>query len=106
MTKQKLICNLILDYSEMPSNRQKLLSFAHKFGHFIHFKGRGLIRRDEIHERLKKMTLMGSGSVSYKHNPALEGGAIKYHNRPYQLKDSDKIEHKKHKSFAPIHCKI
>ena len=90
----------------MASNRQKHLAFATKFGKFLHIKGKGLIHHHGIHERFKRMTLLGSGTVSYKHSPALNGGSIKHHNRPYQLKESAKVEHKQHRHFAPIHFKL
>ena len=92
----------------MASLRQQHLAFVHKFGKFLHVKGRGLIHHHHggIHERFRKMTLMGSGTVAHKHSPALNGGAIKHHNRPYQLKESAKVEHKQHRKFAPIHFKL
>jgi hypothetical protein len=52
------------------------------------------------------MKLMGSGTVAHQHIPSLNGGTIKYHDRPYQLKDRAVVEHKQNKKFAPIHFKL
>ena len=88
----------------MPSNRQKALGFVKKFGRFYHIKGKGLISpSSSIDERFKRMTLMGTGTPAHKH---IEGGTIKYHNRPYQLKDSAEIPVKPVRAFAPIHFKL
>ena len=87
----------------MPSNRQKHLSHFNKMSKFLHIKGRGLIHRHSLNDRFKKMTLHGTGTVTHKH----EGGAIRHHHRPYQLKDAAEHHHKKpEKRFAPIHFKL
>jgi hypothetical protein len=53
-------------------------------GKFYHMKGKGLISpNNSLDERFKRMTLMGTGTQAHKH---IEGGTIKYHNHPYQLK--------------------
>ncbi len=68
----------------MPSNRQKALGFVKKFGKFCHIEAKGLISpNNSLDERFKRMTLMGTGTPAHKH---IEGGTMKYHNRPYQLK--------------------
>jgi hypothetical protein len=65
-------------------------------------KGKGLISpNNSLDERFKRMTLMGTGTPAHKH---IEGGTIKYHNRPYQLKDSTPSRPARH--FAPIHFKL
>ena len=88
----------------MPSNRQKALGFVKKFGKFYHIKGKGLISpNNSLDERFKRMTLMGTGTPAHKH---IEGGTIKYHNRPYQLKDSAETPSRPARHFAPIHFKI
>jgi hypothetical protein len=88
----------------MPSNRQKALGFVKKFGKFYHIKGKGLISpNNSLDERFKRMTLMGTGTPAHKH---IEGGTIKYHNRPYQLKDSAEPPTKPPRHFAPIHFKL
>jgi hypothetical protein len=88
----------------MPSNRQKALGFVKKFGRFYHIKGKGLKSPgSSIDERFKRMTLMGTGTPAHKH---IEGGTIKYHNRPYQLKDSAEPSTRPPRHFAPIHFKL
>ena len=88
----------------MPSNRQKTLGFVKKFGKFFHIRGKGLIRPDSsLDQRFKRMTLMGTGTPAHKQ---IEGGTIKNHNRPYQLKDSVEIPIKPTRAFAPIHFKL
>lgn len=88
----------------MPSNRQKHLSFASKFTKFLRIKGKGLIHHHTLNDRFKKMTLHGTGTPAHKRLP--EGGAIKHHNRPYQLKDSPEMKPKPARQFAPIHFKL
>ncbi len=46
---------------------------------------------------------MGTGTPAHKH---IEGGTIKYHNRPYQLKDSAETTSRAAQHFAPIHFKL
>jgi hypothetical protein len=88
----------------MASNRQKTLGFVAKFRKFYHIKGKGLISPDSsLDQRFKRMTLVGSGTPAYK---KIEGGTIKNHNRPYQLKDSVEIPTKPTRAFAPIHFKL
>ena len=88
----------------MPSNRQKALGFVKKFGKFYHIKGKGLISpNNSLDERFKRMTLMGTGTPAHKH---IEGGTIKHHNRPYQLKDSAEPPTRPPRHFAPIHFKL
>lgn len=88
----------------MPSNRQKTLGFVNRFGKFYHRKGKGLIRpNSSIDQRFKRMTLVGTGTPAHKQ---IEGGTIKNHNRPYQLKDSAEIPIKPTRAFAPIHFKL
>ena len=88
----------------MPSNRQKSLGFVKRFGRFYHIKGKGLISpSNSLEERFKRMTLMGTGTPAHK---KIEGGTIKHHNRPYQLKDSAETPTKPIRAFAPIHFKI
>ena len=85
----------------MASLRQQHSAFVNKHGKVLHVKGRGLLpgliyhAHGGIHERFRKMTLMGSGTVYHHQNPTLNGGAIKHHDRPYQLKDRARVEHKK-----------
>ena len=92
----------------MASFRQQNLAFVNRHSHCLHVKGKGLIHHTHsgIHERFRKMTFMGSGTVAHQHNPTSNGGTIKYHNRPYQLKESAKIEHKQKRKFTPIHFKL
>ena len=88
----------------MPSNRQKTLGFVRKFGKFYHIKGKGLISpSNSLDERFRKMTLMGTGAPAHKR---IEGGTIRHHNRPYQLKDSAETPSKPVRTFAPIHFKL
>ncbi len=89
---------------KMPSNRQKSLRFVTKFGKFFKVKGRGLIQPNSaLDQRFKRMTWMGTGTPAHKQ---IEGGTIKNHNRPYQLKDSVEIPTKPTRTFAPIHFKL
>ena len=95
----------------MASFRQQNLAFVNKHSNFLHVKGKGLIHNTHsgIHERFRKMTLMGPGTVAHKHDPMVptsSGGTIRHHNRPYQLKDSANIEHKQKRKFTPIHFKL
>jgi hypothetical protein len=46
---------------------------------------------------------MGTGTSAHKQ---IEGGTIKDHNWPYQLKDGAEIPIKPTRAFAPIHFKI
>ena len=88
----------------MPSNRQKTLGFVSKFGKFIRVRGKGLIHpNSSLDQRFKTMTLMGTGAPAYK---KIDGGTIKNHNRPYQLKDSADMPSKPVRTFAPIHFKL
>jgi hypothetical protein len=88
----------------MPSNRQKTLGFVKKFGKFYHIKGKGLISpNSSLDQRFKRMTIMGTGTPAHKQ---VEGGTIKNHNRPYQLKDSAEMPIKPTRTFAPIHFKL
>jgi hypothetical protein len=92
----------------MASFRQQNLAFVNKHNNFLRVKGKELIHHTlgGIHERSRKMKLMGSGRVAHYHTPSLNGGTIKYHDRPYQLKDRAVVEHKQNKKFAPIHFKL
>ena len=88
----------------MPSNRQKTLGFVSKLGKFIRVRGKGLIRpNSSLDQRFKTMTLMGTGASAHK---KIDGGTIKNHNRPYQLKDSADMPSKTVRTFAPIHFKL
>ena len=51
------------------------------------------------------MTLQGCG-VARKHIVEGEGGVIKHHNRPYQLKDSQEPKTKSNNKYTPIHFKL
>lgn len=87
----------------MASSRQKLLSFVNKNNKFYRVKGRGLVSpSSSLDQRFQRMTL-GTGTVAYK---KIDGGTIKNHNRPYQLKDSATIPPKPTRAFAPIHFKL
>ena len=88
----------------MPSTRQKALGFVKQFGKFYHIKGKGLISpNNSLDQRFKTMTLMGTGAPAHK---KIEGGTIKNHNRPYQLKDSAEPPTRPARHFAPIHFKL
>ena len=88
----------------MASNRQKALGYVKKFGRFLRVKGRGLIRpATSIDDRFRQMTLMGSGTPAHK---KIEGGTIRQHQRPYDLKDSATIPVKTARAYTPITFKL
>lgn len=88
------------------SRRQNVLSFVCKGGKFCKVQGKGLITHaNSIGDRFKRMTLQGCG-VARKHIVEGEGGVIKHHNRPYQLKDSQEPKPKSNNKYTPIHFKI
>ena len=88
----------------MASNRQKALGFVKKFGKFMRVRGKGLIRpATSIDDRFKRMTLNGTGTPAHK---KIEGGTIRQHQRPYDLKDSAKIPVKSARSYTPITFKL
>ena len=88
----------------MPSNRQKTLGFVKKFGKFIRVRGKGLIRPNtSLDERFRRMTLSGTGAPAHK---KIDGGTVRQHNRPYQLKDSATVPPKPARHFAPIVFKM
>lgn len=83
------------------SRRQQILSFVRRGGAFCRVSGKGLIGRSSLSDKFRKMSL-GSGVVR-KHE---EGeGVIKYHNRPYQLKDTTPKQRAPSK-YTPIHFKL
>lgn len=88
----------------MPSLRQQNLAFVKKNGHFLKFKGKGLIHHHALEHRFKKMKI--GGTVAHKQSPTAEGGAIKNHKRPYELKDSTEIKTRPMKPINPIHFKM
>ncbi len=45
---------------------------------------------------------MGTGTPAHKN---IEGRTIKYHHRPYQLKDSAETPARPARHFAPLHFK-
>jgi hypothetical protein len=49
------------------------------------------------------MTLVGTGTPAHKH---IEGGTIKYHNRPYQPKESAETSSSPARLFALIPFKL
>lgn len=81
------------------SRRQQILSFVRRGGSFVKVSGKGLIRGHNG----KKLSLNGSG-VARKHNEEL-GGTVKYHSRPYQLKDTTP-KPKTTPKYTPIHFKL
>jgi hypothetical protein len=88
----------------MASNRQKALGFVSKFGRFMRVRGRGLIRPyTSIDDRFKQMTLNGSGTPVHKQ---IDGGTIKQHQRPFDLKDSAIIPVKSARAYTPITFKL
>ena len=88
----------------MASNRQKALGFVSKYGRFMRVRGRGLIRPyTSIDEKFKQMTLNGSGTPAHK---KIDGGTIRQHQRPFELKDSAKIPVKSAHSYTPITFKL
>jgi hypothetical protein len=83
------------------SRRQQILSYVRRGGMFFKVAGKGLIQRGGLNDKFRKMSL-GSG-VARKHE---EGeGVIKYHNRPYQLKDTTPKQRTPSK-YTPIHFKL
>ena len=88
----------------MASNRQKALGFVKKYGRFIKVRGRGLISpSSSIDDRFRRMTLIGSGAPAHK---KIDGGTIRQHQRPYELKDSATIPVKTARSYTPITFKL
>ncbi len=84
------------------SRRQQILSFVRRGGAYFRVAGRGLISRGGLSERFRKMSL-GSGLARKKEE---EGeGVIKYHNCPYQLKDTTPKQ-KAPSKYTPIHFKL
>ena len=88
----------------MPSLRQQLLAFVKKHGHFLKVKGKGLIHHHTLEHRFKKMNI--GGTVAHKLSPSIEGGAIKHHRRPYELKDATEVKTRPIKQIQPIHFKL
>ena len=85
------------------SRRQQILSFVRKGGSFIKVSGRGLIKGSAG----KKMSISGAGPAR-KHDDSSDeelGGTVKYHNRPYQLKDTTPKPRPTSK-YTPIHFKL
>ena len=84
------------------SRRQQILSFVRRGGKFFNVAGKGLIQRSSLSDKFRKMSL-GSGVARMKEE---EGeGVIKYHNRPYQLKDTTPKQRTPSK-YTPIHFKL
>ena len=81
------------------SRRQQILSFVRRGGSFVKVSGKGLIKGHGG----KRLSLSGCG-VAQKHNEEL-GGTVKYHNRPYQLKDT-RPKPKSTSKYTPIHFKL
>ena len=84
------------------SRRQQILNFVRRGGAFCKVSGKGLIGRNNLSEKFRKMSL-GSGVARMKHE---EGeGVIKYHSRPYQLKDTTPKQRGPSK-YTPIHFRL
>jgi len=89
-------------------HHSRKIAFAAKQHKIFRIKGHGLIQPvNSITNRLKQMTLdhiaiNGMGVTASKH---IQGGTIRYHDRPYQLKNSHEIKHhhhQQHHKFTPI----
>ena len=85
------------------SRRQQILSYVRRGGMFFNITGKGLIPRSSLSDRFRKMSL-GSG-VARKKNDEEGEGVIKYHNRPYQLKDTTP-KARPQSTYKPIHFKL
>jgi len=84
------------------SRRQQILSFVRRGGSFVKVSGRGLIKGSAGRK------LLVSGGAARKHDDSSDeelGGTVKYHNRPYQLKDTTPKPRSASK-YTPIHFKI
>ena len=85
------------------SRRQQILSFVRRGGSYVKVAGRGLVSGHGG----KKLSLRGSG-VARKHYDSSDeelGGTVKYHNRPYQLRDTTP-KPKSASKYTPIHFKL
>jgi len=86
------------------SQRQNILAFVKRNGGFVKFKGRGLLKKNDLGERFRRMTL-GAGAPARMHDP-IEGGTVKHLSRPYDLKDAHKGSGSKPRKFSPIEFKL
>ena len=86
------------------SRQQQILSFATKKGKYYRVAGRGLIKRDSLSDKFKKMTL-GSGAPARVKEEEM-GGSVRHHNRPYQLKDTGLPQSKSTSNYKPIQFKL
>jgi len=74
---------------------------------FYKVAGRGLIKGRDLDEKFKMMTL-GTGAPARKkvmEEVMVDGGSVRHHNRPYQLKDMEQPK-KSASSFKPIEFKL
>jgi hypothetical protein len=67
------------------SRSQQILSFVRRGGAYFRVAGKGLMLRGGLSDRFRKMSL--GSSIAQKKGEEGEG-VIKFHNRPYQLKDT------------------
>ncbi len=81
------------------SRSQQILSFVRKGGPYMRISRKGLIKGRNV----RKLSLSGSG-VARKHEEDF-GVTVKYHNRPYQLKDTTP-KPKSASKYTPILFKL
>ncbi len=89
------------------SRQQQILNFSTKQKKFYKVGGRGLIKSNNLDEKLKKMTL-GTGAPAREKIMEEElGGSVRHHNRPFQLKDTTpEFKVKTTSNFKPIQFKL
>jgi len=89
----------------MPLHNPRQLAFSAKLNKVFRVKGRGLIpQNNSLTHKMHMLTVYsGRGTAVHKH---VEGGTIRNHHRPYELKDAHESKPHRRREFKPIAFKF